>query len=141
MLLQLFKEKVPGTDELLISPELIGYLKWLIYVAAYGDRTLVSHAEFYAKDVAFLRDPGYKLWRSFLYTELDEWYSKRPPSSKKSKSNGRAVAIASVVVDRRFRNVDNFVDPLEAGVAATAAALAAADAAAGAAGAGAPGGT
>ena len=32
--------------------------------------------------------------------------------------------IADVVVDRRFKIVDNFVDPLDAAAAATAAALA-----------------
>ncbi len=47
--------------------------------------------------------------RSFLYKELAEWYSKHPQSSKKRRSTGRAVAIADIVVDSRFRNVDSFV--------------------------------
>jgi hypothetical protein len=46
------------------------------------------------------------------------------------------VAIANVMVNRRFRNVGVFVDPLDAAVAATAAALAAVAAAGGGARAG-----
>ena len=38
-LLEIFAEKVPGTEEHLISAELIAYLKWFIYVAAYEDRS------------------------------------------------------------------------------------------------------
>ena len=34
----IFMEKVHGTDKFLVSAELIAYLKWLIYVAAFKDR-------------------------------------------------------------------------------------------------------
>ena len=149
-LVQIFTEKVPGTDRLLLSAELIAYLKWLIYVAAYEDRSKVDHETMYNKEVAWLNKPENHLWRSYLYKELEEWWSVHPPSSKKRKSTSKAVG-ATVVDDddRRFNNVDNFVDPLgaairaaapagaaaDAGAAATAAVLAAAAAAAGGAGA------
>jgi hypothetical protein len=35
------------TDILRISPELIAYLKWLIYVTAYEDRSTLDHADIY----------------------------------------------------------------------------------------------
>jgi hypothetical protein len=80
-----------------------------------------------------------RLWRSVLYKELDEWCSKHQQSSKRRKSNSRAVAIANVVVDRRFKDMDDFADPLDAGATDTAAALVAAAEAAGAPAGGAPG--
>jgi hypothetical protein len=46
-LMQIFTEKVPCTDQHLISKGLIAYLKWLIYIAAYEDRSTVAHVEFY----------------------------------------------------------------------------------------------
>jgi hypothetical protein len=48
---QIFMEKVPGTDQNLISTELIAYLKWLICVAAYEDDSTLPHEEFYQKQV------------------------------------------------------------------------------------------
>ena len=72
-LVQIFTEKVPGTDLHLISPKLIAYLKWLIYVSAYEDRSTVAHVEFYQKQVLFYRNPAkYKMWRSLLYKEWEE---------------------------------------------------------------------
>jgi len=151
-LLQIFSEKVPGTDQHLISAELIAYLKWLIYVAAYEDRSRVDHETIYNREVAWLNKPENKMWRSLLYKELEQWWSVHPPSSKKRKSISNAVG-ATVIDDddRRYMSVDNFVDPLagaasqagalagaDAAAAATAAALAAAAAAAPAGGAGAP---
>jgi hypothetical protein len=38
--------------------ELIAYLKWLIYVAAYEDRSTVAHVEFYQKQVLFYQNPA-----------------------------------------------------------------------------------
>jgi hypothetical protein len=153
---EIFKEKVPGTDRQLISPELIAYLKWLIYVAAYEDRSTLAHVEFYQKQVALFQNPAtYKIWRSLLYKELDEWYKEHPPT-KKRKSYGAASGSPSVVADYQIRNVDNFVDLLDddvdvagapagrasappaAGVALAAAASAAAQAAAASAAAGGP---
>ena len=134
-LLQIFKEKVPGTDQHLISAELIAYLKWLIYVAAYEDRSKVDHEKIYSREVVWLNKPENKMWRSCLYKELEEWYRVHPPSSKKRKSTGKAVGeIVDVDDDRQFISVDNFVDPLAGDAAATAAALAAAAAAAAQAG-------
>ena len=138
-LLEIFQEKVPGTDRHLISPELIAYLKWLIYVAAYEDRSTVDHLAFYQKQVAFYQNPAYyKMWRALLFKELDEWY-KEYPATKKRKSYGTASGSAGVVVvDREFKNVDNFIDFIDvaahaggarapaAGVALAAAATAAA---------------
>ena len=45
----IFKEKVPGTDKFLVSAELIAYLKWLIYVAAFKDRSNLPHEVFYRR--------------------------------------------------------------------------------------------
>ena len=41
----IFKERVPGADKFLVSAELIAYLKWLIYVAAFKDRSNLLAAE------------------------------------------------------------------------------------------------
>jgi hypothetical protein len=45
-LVQIFSEKLPGTDRQLISLEFIAYLKWLIYVAAYEDSSTLAHFSF-----------------------------------------------------------------------------------------------
>jgi hypothetical protein len=133
---EIFKDKVPGMDQDhdLISPELIAYLKWLIYVAPYGDRSMVDHEEFYENQVAFYRDPAYyKIWRSLLYRELDAWYTEHP-SSKKRRSKGAASGRVTVV-NRKFQNVDDFIDLLDddagaGGASAPAAGVALAAAAA-----------
>jgi len=44
-LMDIFTEKVPGKDKFLVSAELIAYLKWLIYVAAFKDRSNLLAAE------------------------------------------------------------------------------------------------
>ena len=58
---EIFQEQIHwhGTDKFLVSAELIGsgYLKWLIYVAAFKDRTGLNHEEFYSKEVAFMKHP------------------------------------------------------------------------------------
>ena len=46
----IFKEKIHGTEKYLVSAELIAYLKWLIYVAAFKDRGNVNHVRFYNND-------------------------------------------------------------------------------------------
>ena len=98
-LLEIFQEMVPGTNRHLISAELIAYLKWLIYVAAYQDRSTVDHVEFYQKQVALYQNPArFKMWRSLLYKELDEWYKEHLPS-KKHKSYGATSGSPSVAVD------------------------------------------
>ena len=40
---EIFKEKIHGTDEHVISEELVAYLMWLIYVAAFKDSSNVAH--------------------------------------------------------------------------------------------------
>ena len=111
---QIFLEKVPGTDQDLVGPQLIAYLKWLIYVSAFDDRSLVAHDEFYQKQVLRLQNPAnYRMWRSLLFKELEEWYTKHPPSSKKRKSTGGASQITDIVVDEEFFPVDNFIDFLD----------------------------
>ena len=116
---EIFKDKVPGMardkdhDLQVISPELIAYLKWLIYVAAYEDRSLVEHEQFYQDQVAFYRNPAYyKIWRSLLYQELHAWYQEHPRSSKKRKSCGKASGHVAVV-NRTFQHMDDFVDLLD----------------------------
>jgi hypothetical protein len=111
---QIFLEKVPGTDQDLVGPQLIAYLKWLIYVSAFDDRSLVAHDEFYQKQVLRFQNPAnYRMWRSLLFKELEEWYTKHPPSSKKRKSTGGASQITDIVVDEEFFPVDNYIDFLD----------------------------
>ena len=68
---------------------------------------------------AWLNKTQNQMWRSYLrlYKELEEWCSVHPPSSRKRKVTSKAVG-ATVVDDddRRFNNVDNFVDPLGAAI-------------------------
>ena len=149
MLKQIFKDKVAGTDHDLVSAELIAYLKWLIYVAAYEDRSQLEHVKFYNDELIFLQHPNNRQWRGRLYTALEEWYSEHPPTKKRRSNIGGAERPTGDNVNRRL-NIDDFVDPLadndnaaaaippSASSAAAAAALAAAAAASGgAAGAGA----
>ena len=110
---EIFQEIVPGTERHLISAELIAYLKWLIYVGAYPDRATVDHVEFYQKQVALYQNPArYKMWRSLLYKELDEWYKEHPPS-KKRRSRGAASGSSSVVADYELPEVADFIDLLD----------------------------
>ena len=82
----------------------------------------------------------YTMWRALLFKEVDEWYKEHPPT-KKCKSYGTPSGSPGVVVvDREFKNVDNFIDFIDvaaragganlkepaAGVALAAAAAAAA---------------
>ena len=57
---EIFKEKIHGTEKYLVSSELIAYLKWLIYVAAFKDRGNVDHLLFYNKELAYLNHPSNK---------------------------------------------------------------------------------
>jgi hypothetical protein len=84
----------------------------LIYVAAYEDRSLVDHEKIYKREVVWLSKPENKMWRSYLYNELEQWWRKHPPSSKKRKSMSIAAGAPDIDDDdRRFMSVDNFVDP------------------------------
>ena len=127
-----------GTDHDLVSPELIAYLKWFIYIAPYEQRNLVDHEKFYNEELAFLKSPGNAGWRVALYDALAEWYAEHAPS-KKRRSSGRGADPVNVVVNRRLKNIDRYdgrhIDNVDdsaadANAATTAAALAAAAAAA-----------
>jgi ubiquitin len=111
---QIFKKKVPGTDQDLIGQQLIAYLKWLIYVAAYEDRSTLAHQEFYQKQIVIFKNPEtYKVWRTLLYKELNEWYTDHPQASKKRKRTGGASRIVDVVVGGDEYLNENFVDLLD----------------------------
>ena len=129
---EIFQEKIPGTDKFLVSAELIAYLKWLIYVAAFKERSGLNHEEFYAKEVAFLNHPNNKSWRGHLFKALEAWYTEFKPTKKRArKSAGKAADGVGIDEDREFfDNVDNFDDPLADGAPAAGVALAAAAAAA-----------
>ena len=111
---EIFKEKIYGTQKFLVSAELIAYLKWLIYVAAFKDRGNVDHEAFYNKEVAYLNHPDNQRWRGLLYTALDAWYAEFKPSKKrKGRSSGGGPAPAVVDGEQGFFvNIDDFVDPL-----------------------------
>ena len=128
---EIFQEKFHGTDKFLVSAELIGYLKWLIYVAAFKDHTGLNHEELYSKEVAFLSNPNNKQWRGHLFKALEAWYTKFKPTKKRArKSAGKAADGVGIDEHRPFINADNFDDPLEDGAPPAGVALAAAAAAA-----------
>ena len=133
-LADVFKEKIYGTDKYLVSAEIIAYLKWLIYVAAFKDRGNVAHELFNIKEFAYLNKPSSARWRSFFCAELLEWYIEFP-SFKKRKNRSRGVPIQEAVeVDCAFKDVDGFNDPwehLNRAAPPAAAAAAAANSAAG----------
>ena len=107
---------------------------WLIYVAAFKDRTGLNHEEFYSKEVAFMKHPNNQQWRGHLFKVLESWYNEFQPTKKRArKSAGKAVDGVGIDVDRDFINVDNVEDPLADG-APPAGAVARAALAAGAAG-------
>jgi len=148
----IFKEKVAGTPERhLISEELIAYLHWIIYVAAFKNRAGLFHEVFYNTKVAYLRSAGSR-WRSELYIQLDAWYQRYPPGKKRSRSSAGKIVEEVGDFVRAFKVVDadEFVDPLAeppqvvgreggAAAAALASAAAAAIAAGGGGGGAAPG--
>ena len=108
-----FLEKIHGSDKYLVSAEIVAYLKWLIYIAAFKERGNVAHEVFYNTELAYLKKPENGRWRSFLCAELLEWYKEFPPSKKrKSRSSGQPI-VEIVEVTRVMKNVDGFVDPLE----------------------------
>ena len=85
---EIFQEKFHGTDKFLVSAELICYLKWLIYVAAFKERTGLNHEEFCSKEVAFLSHPNNKQWRGHLFKALEAWYTEFKPT-KETRSQVR----------------------------------------------------
>jgi len=108
---EIFKEKIYGTDKFLVSAELIGYLKWLIYVAAFKDRGGVPHEAFYTRYVARLNLPESNQWRGQLFLELQGWYEEYKPSKRrKTVATACVVQVGDIVPIPRL---DNFVDPLD----------------------------
>jgi hypothetical protein len=97
------------------------YLKWLIYIAAYEDRSLVAREKFYNEELAFLKEPQNAVWRGFLYKELGAWYTKHWVSKKRDSAGGAGADAAVIVVNCRFKHTDTFVDPLVAAPRAAAA--------------------
>jgi hypothetical protein len=131
----IFTEKIHGTDKYLVSEHLIAYLKWLIYVAAFKDRSTLPHEDFYGDVLAMFKGSGQ--WRGRLYNELEAWYKDFQPS-KRRRSHGASTSRENNANSTRvFVDLDDFVDPLNPQAAAGAdapAAAAAAPAAAAAAG-------
>ena len=113
---KIFQEKIHGTDKFLVSAELIGYLKWLIYGAAFKDRTGLNHEKFYSKEVAFMKDPNNQQWRGHLFKALEAWYTEFKPTKKHAcKSAGKVADGVGIHDDRDFIEIDNFDDPLADG--------------------------
>ena len=90
----IFGQKIPKInpedalerEKFVISPELIAYLKWLIYTAAFKDPSdgerAQSHADFFTQWVGEVigKEKGY---RQLLYDELKIWYGKHPTTKKR----------------------------------------------------------
>jgi hypothetical protein len=76
---EIFKEKIHGTDKFLISAEIVAFLKWLIYVAAFKDRSTLQHELYYHNELTRFQ-AGSKQWRGHLYLELEAWYKDFQPS-------------------------------------------------------------
>ena len=72
-------------DNYLVSEELIGYLKWLIYVAAFKDRGGVALRlqALYAKYVARLNLPQSRRWMGQLFLVLQAWYDDYKPAKRR----------------------------------------------------------
>ena len=89
----IFLEKVYGSDShFLVSAETIAYLKWLIYIAAFKDKSNLDHGSFYETELAALQHPGNLLWRKGLLVSLEEWYAKHRAGRGKRRRSGRAPA-------------------------------------------------
>ena len=90
-IIAIFADKVPKikddeNDKWLVSAEILAYLKYLIYSAAFKDPTVKLHGSIHAE--------FYRGWRrTFRLNEdlicrkmkkqLECWYSKHPPSSRR----------------------------------------------------------
>ena len=89
----IFKEKIPGTDKHLVSAELIAYLKWLIFVAAFKDRSNLAHEAFYQRTLNKINNS--KQWRGQLFLAVEAWYKDFQPSkrrrSNRPEANGEEV--------------------------------------------------
>ena len=108
-LMDIFTEKVPGTDTFLVSAELIAFLKWLIFVAAFKDRSNLPHEAFYRRTLKKLSGDQ---WRGQLFLVVDAWHKDFQPA-KRRRSNRPGARDEDVDnADDNFPDIDEFVDPL-----------------------------
>ena len=100
----------------LVSVELIAYIKWLIYVAAFKDRgnVTVAHELYYNTEVVYLRSAGAQ-WRNDLYEQLVAWHGQHPPGKKRSRASDGGASIGIGAFGREYKCVDadEFVDPFD----------------------------
>jgi hypothetical protein len=97
----IFDDKIPAisgvdaddanaTEKHLVSPELMAYLKWLIYTAPFKDPFAQprgnQHTQFYFDWVATFADKE-KVFRQRLHEALDIWYGRFPATKKRSRSS------------------------------------------------------
>jgi len=97
----IFDEKIPAisgvdaddanaTEKHLVSPELMAYLKWLIYTAPFKDPFAqprgAHHTEFYLDWVSTF-EVKEDVFRRRLYEALDIWYSRFPATKKRGRSS------------------------------------------------------
>jgi hypothetical protein len=95
---EIFQAKIPKIDpqdatereKLIIGAELIAYLKWLIYTAAFkdpsaGERGILNNkfSTDWVQEI-FSKEQGY---RKFLLEELQIWYTKPPPAKKRGRDS------------------------------------------------------
>ena len=133
----IFKEKIPGTDKHLVSAELIAYLKWLIFVAAFKDRSNLAHEAFYQRTLNKINNS--KQWRGQLFLAVEAWYKDFQPNKRRRSNRPRANGEAVNDAGDSYKDIDQFVDPLDEGEARANAAAAGAEGAGRAAAAGAAG--
>jgi hypothetical protein len=95
---EIFQAKIPKIDpqdatereKFIIGPELIAYLKWLIYTAAFKDPSAgergVPNIKFFTDWVQeiFSKEQGY---RKLLLEELKIWYTKHLPAKKRGRDS------------------------------------------------------
>ena len=110
MLKGIFMDKIHGTDKFLVA-ELITYLKWLIYVAAFKDRSSLPHEVFYKEVLAMFKRS--EQWRGRLYIELEAWYKDFQPSKRRRSNQASTSREENVNSTRVFVDMDDFVDPLD----------------------------
>ena len=51
----IFTKKIYGTNQYLVSKELVAYLMWLIYVSPFKNYSNVAHEDYYNTKVAYLK--------------------------------------------------------------------------------------
>lgn len=94
----IFQEKIPKInpedeterERFLISPELIAYLKWLIYTAAFKEPTAgergAIHNQFYLDWVSEIVTKE-KAYRKRLLHQLRIWYAKHSSTKKRGRES------------------------------------------------------